>query len=146
PKDFREFVLLEFSEIRIPIWALDFTYRLRQGLNFESVWTPDTLHNKLPKAGAEFQFAPPAFRFRNPAVELPDNPDEFSVARSEGGFRLSSLVNGWDASLIYYDEADKSPVLFQRRLPQNAGPDVIALEPQHPRLHIVGATLGKAIE
>src|SRR5438128_2588791 len=91
PKDFREFVLPEFSEIRIPIWALDFTYRLRQGLNFESVWTPDTLHNKLPKAGADFQFAPPAFRFRNPAVELPDNPDEFSVARSQGGFRLPSL-------------------------------------------------------
>src|SRR6266852_1035103 len=71
PKDFREFVLPEFSEIRIPIWALAFTYRLRQGLNFEGVWTPDTLHNKLPKAGAEFRFAPPAFRLRNRVVLLP---------------------------------------------------------------------------
>src|SRR3989449_8337443 len=49
PKDFREFVLPDFTELRIPIWALDFTSRLAPRLNFEGVWTPDTLHNKLPK-------------------------------------------------------------------------------------------------
>ena len=146
PRDFREFVLPDFSELRIPIWALDFTYRLAPNVNFEGVWTPDTLHNKLPKQGAEFQFAPIPYRFSNPAVRLPDNPDEFSLARSEGGFRLSALMRGWDASLIYYDEADKTPVLFQRRLARASGPDVIALEPQHPRLHVVGATLAKSLE
>jgi len=146
PRDFREFILPDFSELRIPIWALDVTYRLAPGLSFEGVWTPDARINKVPKQGAEFQFAPPAFRFRNPVIRLPDNPDEFSVARSEGGFRLSALMSGWDLSLIYYDAADKNPVFFQRRLPQPVGPDVIALEPRHPRLHIVGATLGKSLE
>ncbi len=146
PRDFREFILPDFSELRIPIWALDFTYRLGPGLSFEGVWTPDARISKLPKQGAEFQFAPPAFRFRNPVIRLPDNPDEFSAARSEGGFRFSALMSGWDLSLIYYDVADKIPVFFQRRLPQPVGPDVIALEPRHPRLHIVGATLGKSLE
>jgi hypothetical protein len=145
PRDFREFVLPDFSELRIPIWALDFTYRLGPGVNFEGVWTPDTLHNKLPKQGAEFQFAPIPYRFRNSVVRLPDSPDEFSLARSEGGFRLSALMSGWDVSLIYYDAADKTAVLFQRRSSQPPGPDVIVLEPQHPRLHIVGATLGKSL-
>src|SRR5262249_10320717 len=101
---------------------------------------------KLPKQGAEFQFAPPAFRFSNPTIRRPDNPDAFSVARSEGGFRLSALWSGWDLSLIYYDEADKLPVFFQRRLPQSSGPAVIALEPRHPRVHVVGATLTKSLE
>jgi hypothetical protein len=55
-------------------------------------------------------------------------------------------MRGWDLSLIYYDQADKLPVFFQRPLPQPVGPDVIALEPRHPRLHIVGATLAKSIE
>lgn len=146
PRDFREFILPDFSELRIPIWALDFTYRLGPGLTFEGVWTPDARISKLPKQGAEFQFAPPAYRFNNPVVRLPDNPDEFSVARSEGGFRLSALMRGWDLSLIYYDAADKIPVFFQRRLPQPVGPDVIALEPRHPRVHIVGATLAKSLE
>ena len=55
-------------------------------------------------------------------------------------------MSGWDLSLIYYDAADKIPVFFQRRLPQPASPDAIALEPRHPRMHIVGATLTKSLE
>ena len=146
PKDFREFVLPDFSELRIPIWALDVTYRLTEGISIEGVWTPDTRTNKLPKQGAEFQFARIPYRFRNPVVRLPDDQDEFSLARSEGGVRLSVLRQGWDVALIYYDQADKTPVLFQRRVSQPPRPDVIVLEPQHPRLHIVGATLGKSFE
>jgi hypothetical protein len=146
PKDFREFVLPDFSELRIPIWALDATYRLAEGVSVEGVWTPDTRTNKLPKQGAEFQFARFSYRFRNPVVRLPDDADEFSLARSEGGVRLSVLRQGWDVALIYYDEADKTPVLFQRRVAQPPGPDVVVLDPQHPRLHIVGATLAKSFE
>jgi Protein of unknown function (DUF1302) len=146
PKDFREFVLPDFSELRIPIWALDVTYRLTEGVGIEGVWTPDTRINKLPKLGAEFQFARIPYRFRNPVVRLPDNPDEFSLGRSEGGVRLSVLRQGWDVALIYYDQADKTPVLFQRRVSQPPRPDVVVLEPEHPRLHIVGATLGKSFE
>jgi len=146
PKDFREFVLPDFSELRIPIWALDATYRLAEGVSVEGVWTPDTRTNKLPKQGAEFQFARFPYRFRNPVVRLPDDADEFSLARSEGGVRLSVLRQGWDVALIYYDEADKSPVLFQRRVAQPPGPEVVVLDPQHPRLHIIGATLAKSFE
>src|SRR5262249_4101794 len=133
-------------ELRIPIWALDVLYRLAPGVTLEGVWTPDTMHNRLPKQGAEFQFARIPFRFHNPVVRLPDDADEFSLERSEGGFRLSALREGWDVSLIYYDEADKSPVLFQKRVPQPPRPDIITLEPRHPRLHIVGATLAKSFE
>lgn len=146
PRDFTEFILPDFNELRIPIWAVDVTYRLGPNVNIEAVWTPDTRLNKFPKQGAEFQFAPIPYRFHNPVVRLPDNPDEFDVARSEGGFRLSALLNGWDASLIYYDQADKTPVFFQSRVSQAFGPDVIVLDPGHPRLHIVGATLAKSFE
>src|SRR6266446_3787305 len=125
PKDLREFVLPDFSELRIPIWAVDATYRLAEGVSVEGVWTPDTMPNKLPKQGAEFQFARFPYRFRNPVVRLPDDADEFSLARSEGGVRLSVLRQGWDVALIYYDEADKSPVLFQRRVAQPPGPEVV---------------------
>src|SRR5713226_2354911 len=64
PRDFREFILPEFSEIRIPIWALDFAYHLAEGLSFEGVWTPDTRFHKIGKKGSEFQFQPPRYRFR----------------------------------------------------------------------------------
>jgi len=146
PKDFREFVLPDFTELRIPIWALDVVYRLAPGITLEGVWTPDTMPNRLPKQGAEFQFARAAYRFRNPVVRLPDDADEFSLARSEGGARLSVLREGWDVALLYYDQADKTPVFVQRRVPQPPAPDVIVLEPRHARVHVVGATLGKSID
>ena len=79
-------------------------------------------------------------------VRLPDDLDEFSLDRSEGGFRLSALREGWDMSLIYYDTADKSPVNFQSRVPNPPGPFITVLQPKHPRLHIVGATLAKSLE
>jgi uncharacterized protein DUF1302 len=146
PKDFREFVLPDFTELRLPIWAADVTYRLATNVTLEGVWTPDALHNKLPGRGAEFQLARFPFRFRNPVVQLPDDADEFSLERSEGGGRLSVLRQGWDVSLIYYDEADKNPVLFQRRVPRAApAPAVVVLQPRHPRLHVVGATLAKSL-
>ena len=146
PKDFREFILPEYSEIRIPIWALDATYHLAEGVALEGVWTPDTRFNKIGKAGSEFQFRGPAYRFRTPVVRVPDNPDEFSLARSAGGARLSYLVSGWDFTLLYYDGEDKTAVLYQRREAAARGPDMIVLEPHHPRLHIVGATVAKSIE
>ena len=146
PKDFREFVLPDFTELRIPIWALDVLYRLAPGVTLEGVWTPDTMHNRLPKQGAEFQFARIPFRFHNPVVRLPDDADEFSLERSEGGARLSVLREGWDVALIYYDQGDKNPVFFQRRVSQAAGPDVIVLEPRHPRVHVVGATVTKSMD
>jgi hypothetical protein len=146
PRDFREFVLPDFSELRIPIWAADVTYRLGPHVNLELVWSPDTMPNRIPKHGAEFEFARPPFRFRNPVVRLPDAEDEFSLARSEGGVRLSALLRGWDASLIYYDTQDKTAVFFQRRVPGVAGPDVIVLAPEHPRVRVVGVTLAKSLE
>jgi len=148
PKDFREFVLPDFTELRIPLYALDAQWRLAKNVTLEGVWTPDIAHNRLPKKGAEFQFQTVEYRLgRHPVVRLPDDQDEFSVARSEGGMRLSVLRDGWDMSLIYYDQADKTPVLFQRRVPNTPPrPYIIAFEPEHPRLHIVGATLAKSIE
>jgi hypothetical protein len=143
PRDFREFILQDFTETRIPIWAADVLYKLSPNVTLEGVWTPDTRFNKIGKRGSEFQFAPPAYRFQNPVVRMPDRADEFSVERSEGGARLSVIQQGWDVSLIYYGEADKSPVLRQLRVPQPVGPDVILLKPTHPRLHIIGGTFAK---
>jgi hypothetical protein len=146
PKDFREFVLPEYTELRIPLWAVNGTYHLAEGLNLEGVWTPDIRFNKVGKPGSEFQFQPPRFRFQQPVVRLPDAREEFSVPRSEGGFRLSWLVKGWDLSLLYYDAADKTPVLRQRRVPQATGSPTVFLQPRHPRLHIVGVTLSQSLE
>src|SRR5438876_903402 len=144
PKDFREFVLPDFSELRIPIWALDATYRLAEGVSVEGVWTPDTRTNKLPKQGAEFQFARFPYRFRNAVVRLPDDADEFSLARSEGGFRLSVLRQGWDVGDAARDHgllrqhAEPDRALRGRRQPRRLPAEPADRLPGQRRRHAVG--------
>lgn len=146
PKDLREFILPEFTELRIPLWAINVTYRLAAGVTLEGVWTPDVRFNEVGKPGSEFQFQPPRWRFQHPVQRLADNQEGFSLQRSEGGLRLTWLVKGWDMALLYYDAADKIPVLQQRHVSPPTGPPLILLQPRHPRLHILGATLSKSIE
>src|SRR5262249_48459066 len=113
PKDFREFVLPEFSDIRIPLWALDITYTFGNNLVLEGVWTPDVRFNRFPKPGAEFEFFRPGLR---PNVRLaPEEKPPLTLGHSQGGVRVSYLVSGWDVSLLYYDAFDPNPVSFRRQ-------------------------------
>ncbi len=146
PKDFREFILPDFTEIRIPLWALDVTYHIAEGVNLEGVWTPDVRFNRNAKPGSDFEFRSPAFQFPGPVVTRSGEQEQFDFGESAGGFRLSWLTKGWDLSLIYYDTKDPFQVLRQRRVPQDAGPPTTFLEPTHPRVHIVGGTVAKSIE
>ncbi len=148
-RDLREFVLPDFVDIRIPLVAIDATYYVAEGVTVEGVWTPDVRFNKVGKPGSEFAF----FRFPldapGPVSPQPARLDEregYSLARSEGGGRLSWLVGGWDLALIYYDRADPIQVNERREVPQAAGPPVTLLVPRHPRIHILGATVTKSIE
>ena len=145
PKDFREFVLPEFSDIRIPLWAIDITHTFGKNLVLEGVWTPEVRVNRFPKRGAEFEFFRPPLR---PNVLLaPEEKPSPTLGHSQGGARLSYLVSGWDVSLFYYDTFDPNPVSFRRQIAVlSNGTPLFELTPRHPRLHMVGATLGKSLE
>jgi hypothetical protein len=146
PRDLRQFLLPDFAELRMPLWALDLTYRPFEGVRVEGVWTPERRFHKLAQPGGEFQITPPAYQFRNPVVLQKDDAEGFGLGKSEGGVHVSALIKGWDLSALYFTQADKLPLLYQDRLRQPAGPDIISLEPRHPRLQIVGATLAKTFE
>jgi hypothetical protein len=146
PKDFREFVLPEFTDIRIPLWMIDAAYAVGDNAVIEVVWTPEVRFNKLPESGSEFEF------FRPPlpsgAIELgSERMPRWTLRNSQGGVRVSRNVSGWDLSVQYYDGFDGVPVLSRRQtgfLPD--GTPVYSLTPGHHRLHMIGGTLGKSIE
>jgi hypothetical protein len=146
PKDFREFVLPEFSEIRIPVWALDVSYAFGRSLVVEGVWSPDVTVSKIPKAGAEYEFfrpPPPPGLVLFAGEKVPAS----KASNSQGGGRVSYLVGGWDVSVLYYDAFDQTPVVFRSQLdPLPDGTPVFVLTQRHPRLHMVGGTLGKSFE
>lgn len=146
PLDLREFILPDFAEVRLPLWALHGTVYPAEGLAIEAVWTPEVRSHKLAKRGSEFEFELPRLQFPGPVALLPDRQDEWSLEQSQGGARLSWLLRGWDLAGFYFTGPDKFPVLFQRREPQPPGPPATFLEPRHPRLHVLGAALTKSLE
>lgn len=141
PKDFREFVLPEFRDIRRPLWAVDLTYHLAKGLVIEGVWTPDLRFNTLPRPGAAFAVFRPPPPPGVTVVTAPTRTPALTLGHSQGGLRLSWLTGGWDLALFYYDAFDAFPTNVRHTTPSR-----ITITPQHTRVHILGATLGKALE
>ncbi len=93
PKDFREFILPGLHRAADSHLGRS-TRRIALATNvtLEGVWTPDTRFNKLGQAGRRVPVrARRPIASSNPVVRLPDNLDEFSLERSEGGVRLSAL-------------------------------------------------------
>ncbi len=145
PKDFREFVLPEFRDLRRPLWAVDLTYYLAPGLQLEGVWTPHLLFHKLARPGAEFAvFRPPP----PPGVQVvtaPTRTPATTIGHSQGGLRLSWLTHGWDLSLFSFEAFDAFPTPF-RRISSDTGQPLVTVSPRHTRLRYLGMTVGKTIE
>jgi hypothetical protein len=145
PKDFREFVLPELSEIRLPLWALNLTYTFGKALVLEGVWTPEVRVNTFPKPGAEFAFFRPTLP-PNVRLQAEEKP-AMTLGHSQGGVRMSYLLSGWDIALFYYDAFDPTPVFFRRQSGVlSNGVPMVALTPRHARIHMLGGTLGKSLE
>jgi len=144
PKDFREFVLPEFEEIRIPLWAVDTMYSFGD-LTLEGVWIPIIESDRLPASGSEFEFyrspPPPGVK----VVEETQKEPPRKLKNSEIGARLLWLIEGCDLSFLYLYAFDNSPVFFREISfdPIKFQP-VVTLKPRASRVHILGATLAKS--
>jgi hypothetical protein len=98
PKDYRQFLVPEVDDIRIPLAALDVQKSLGNASKFELFWSPDVRTSQLPVAGSEFTFF-------SPSSALPTRTISLKPARRLGnstvGMRYSWLTHGWDSSVFY---------------------------------------------
>ncbi len=143
PKDLREFILPEPSEIRIPIWAANVEYLL-WGTYFQLVWIPVLDFNELPVEGSEFE-QPLRFPEGVP-VRLQSHHEPAQNLKNSGlGFRASRMVHGWDLGAFYFHTYDYFPAPFRRlERPEDSFPTLI-IEPEHRRLHLFGTTFSKSL-
>lgn len=143
PQSFREFILDDFDDSRIPLWMANLEVPLGDASGLQLLWIPDTTYHELAEPGSPFELsspllvpvAPPGLPLR---FEEPDIPDRL-VADSDAGLRLRSHLGGWDLGLHYlYSYAD-FPVLFQSLARDEAG--VYGLvEAEYRRNHLAGIT------
>jgi hypothetical protein len=146
PQDFREFILDDFEDSRIPLWSVDVEIPVGPVVA-ELVWVPDPSFHEIPEPGAVYAFTAP--RFLPPpregfatAVRDLERPRRIG-ADGDAGLRLTSYVGGVDLSLVYLYRYDDRPVFRGEPGVSALGPTYF-FTPQYERTHLVGGTFSSA--
>ncbi|MCP5065682.1 MAG: hypothetical protein GY946_03875 [bacterium] len=146
PQDFREFILDEFDDSRIPLWTVNAEVPIGAA-NVQLLWLPDPSYHDLPEPDATFaftapRFLPPQLPGHLPSLEQTNRPRRL-LADSDAGIRIAAFVGGFDLSVNYlYHRADR-PVFEGRRGSGPFGPTV-TFTPRYRRTHLLGGTFSNA--
>lgn len=142
PQDFREFILDDFDDSRIPLWTANVEVPAGPA-TLQLLWIPDPSAHDVPEPDAAFAFraprlvgprAPPGVAVR---VRAPDRPDP--LRGSDLGARLAGRLRDWDLTANYLWHHDDVPVL-RRRLRFPGGVPTADVQPEYERSHVAGVT------
>ena len=138
-KDFREFVLPEFSQIRIPQWAARAEW-YGDDAHLEFIWLPAPATDRIGEPGAEFYPAPPSVPGFDYEIDGERRP---SRRFSNGGFgvRGSTLAAGWDLSAFAYRSPDSAASFYRTVL--DVPRTTIVYQPRYDRVTRIGGTVTK---
>ncbi len=142
PQDFREFILDDFDESRIPLWTVKVEVPVGPVVA-ELVFIPDPSFDELPEAGSPFAFTSERLLGRPPAglpVVIDDVDRPRRIGRdSDAGMRVTGQLGDWDWSAAYLYHWDDRPLLPGTLEIGPAGPQ-LRITPRYERTHLVGAT------
>lgn len=144
PQDFREFVLEDFDESRIPLWTVNAEIPIKN-MNLQLVWIPDQTYHDIPEFDAEYAFTanlPRPTPTLDVVIEDFDRPSRV-IADSDIGARLSTFWKGWDLTASYLYHYDDIPVLRRSIAPIPGGAQ-LTITPEYERTHLFGATFSNA--
>lgn len=148
PQDFREFILDDFIDARIPLWGsrVDYTF---EDWTLEGVWFLDFEENRAADQGSEWQFRnvqlpaiPAQGPFPSVQVANTKRPQDGRLSDSEVGFRVTRFLRNMDVSLNYLYAWSDFPVPFR----QTIGPNQFLIKPSHERFHLLGGTFNYAFD
>jgi len=145
PQSYREFILDDFDDSRIPLWMLNAEITIDDDSSLQLLWMPDTTYNDLPENDATYAFTSPllvpqAASGFNVSLKEVDKPTNL-VTDSDFGARYSTFYKGWDITLNYLYHYNDNPVLYR----QIAG-STVTISPKYERTHLFGGTLSNAFD
>ncbi len=141
PQDYRDFILDDFIDSRIPTWMVKVNYFI-DDWNLEFLWIPIFEPDRAALPGSDWVWTFNAIDAPGTTIRVfdPEKP-ETELANSEAGIRLSGLAGGWNltASYLYvWDDAATRHVTFN---PMTSTLDVTQ---QYHRLPLWGFTFANA--
>jgi hypothetical protein len=139
PQEFREFILPEFEDSRIPLWIANVEIPLNDDWTAQLLLIPDQTYADLAEPGSAFAMRSPQVIPEIPlglAVELErENKPGRTFKDADLGVRLSAFLGGWDVSLNYLYHYQDQAVLY--RQVSEVG---IKVAPSYERTHLVGGS------
>lgn len=142
PMDYREFILPDADDRRIPLWMLNAESPLGDG-TLQLIAIVDQTYDQLPPFDASFGFSSRLLVPSAPA-NVPvfiDNHDRPRRALEDGdaGVRWQAFIGGWDFSLNYlYHYADQAVFFLEQ---DQSG---VVVSPTYKRTHLLGGTFSNA--
>ena len=125
PQDFREFILDDFADSRIPLWSAYFDYNLGNW-RAELALVPDGTGHAIPDEGAWFELTAPRFRYGaapgQPGLPVITEEPGHSLDEAAAGLRLSRQFNNLELALVAYSGNDPEPL--GRLVASNGAPAV----------------------
>ena len=136
PMDFRELILPELIDYRIPLWSAKLDYYADIG-DVQFVWIPDLRFHKPAPPGSEWELL----------QEVPGTrqPDSWTLKNSELGLKLDTTIYDAELSFSYLYTWDDFPVIFRTvKIGASAseGPEFF---PSYTRISMYGLTAVKPI-
>jgi hypothetical protein len=134
PMDFRELILPELLDYRIPLWMAKFDY-YRPDVSYQMLWIPDIRFHKPAPPGSEWELL----------QEVPGTryPQSFNYKNSEFGIKANANLWDTELSFSYFYTWDDFPVIFRHvLLDQSITPEFL---PTYTRLSMYGATFVKQL-
>lgn len=146
PQSFREFILVDFDDSRIPLWTVNIEHSIADW-DLQFIWIPDQTYHSLPKQNATYAFTSPVLVPTAPlgipvAIEALQRPSNI-VLDSDVGLRLATFWQGWDITFNYLYQYDNQPVLRQN-VAITGGMPLATISPQYERTHVIGTTFSNA--
>ncbi len=138
PQSFREFILDDFEDSRIPLWALNAEIPVGDAM-LQLLWIPDKTYDDIPESGAAYEFTSPLLVPQAPpgipvTITPLQRPDDF-FADSDVGAKIALFVGGWDVSFNYAYHYFDRPVTRRE-----ISPTGITVRQDYERTHLLGGT------
>jgi len=147
PQSFREFILDEFADSRIPLWAALAELPVA-GATAEFLWVPDRSFHIIPREDAAYAFTSPRLVPPLPPgfVRIVRDPERPAARPGEGdfGLKLSAFLAGFDLTLNYLYQYDKAPVLY-RQVSFPGGRPTVTVTPSYERTHMLGGSFATSV-
>jgi Protein of unknown function (DUF1302) len=134
PVDFRELILPDLLDYRIPLWMAKLDY-YRPQASYEMLWIPDIRFHKPAPPGSEWELL----------QEVPGTryPQTFVWKDSELAYKVTTNLWDTDLTFSYFYTWDDYPVIFRHVLiDQSIAPEFF---PTYTRISMYGTTFVKQL-